>query len=122
METTEEKEFFEDLLAILTLPSETTSVLILGHEGAIEPTVFFENFLTTFRDEVGRVHRRRHKPDLLEIGNVYVTLTKHKQVLMRGWDYEVFLDVNHTSICAYNKDEKITWHRSYSIPSAPEVV
>ena len=116
MKELNEYEFFHDVLAILTLPTEDVSVLISGWEDDINPEVFLRKlmkwFAPEFTDEV--------KPGGISavaciIGkHVYVTLEMYKgYAVPDGWDYKIYLDIARPRILTMEGSENIIRESSY---------
>ena len=88
-----EKEFFEDVLAILTLPSESVTVLILGEKGTLEPQRFLDDFIRKFISLTGSIafstsgNKNFYKVEKY----VNIVLSTDRKMLHDKWDYEIIL-------------------------------
>ena len=91
-----EKEFFDDVLAILTLPETPIDVLILGDEDTVEPHWFLKRFINLFREEFGFVTDIAVTDCIFMVGrHITVTLcteiTITKEEARFNYDYEIHL-------------------------------
>ena len=93
MKTLTDTDFFEDVLGILTLPAESTTVLIVGQNTILDPAVFFERFLREFIPELGIVTRLFKNPEeYLVDRNVKVVLVSDvEEAEALHWDYNIDL-------------------------------
>ena len=89
-----EKEFFEDALAILTLPTEPVYILILGREGVMDAPDFFNKFVGKFLPEFHGMLKATDRHEWYDIGdNIHVRLSMfgNGSIGSREWDYQILL-------------------------------
>ena len=84
-----EKDFFDDVLAIMTLPAGHVNVLIYGVKGSMEPRMFFKRLNTKHRI----LRRPCSEVNSYEVGEditVTVSISK-KRKMYENWDYQIIL-------------------------------
>ena len=107
------EEFYEDVLAILTLPEEDTHVLILGEQGVIGASRFLRILEDMFKEELDSVEYM----ESIKYGQVY-KVGEHVSVMCCAqiiagmvWDYKITLawyapSIHTTSSSSYPQARK----------------